>query len=103
MLNYLHFKTLYSKRQNVDALFLITVFRTQLTAVPLWMLLVSVRPLNKLGSFLPATSVMPQDLALQQGASQLQTASADLRTFSVNIPSPLRIHFTLLNPTELRH
>jgi hypothetical protein len=44
---------------------------------------------------------MPQDLALQKGASLLQT-STNFWTFSVNISSPLRIYFSLLNPTELR-
>jgi hypothetical protein len=39
-------------------------------------------------TFPPLKSVMCQDLALQQGAQQLQTASADLWTFSVNITSP---------------
>jgi hypothetical protein len=43
------------------------------------------------------------DLALQQGASRLQTASANLWTFSINITSPLRLHFPLLIPTELQH
>jgi hypothetical protein len=47
--------------------------------------------------------VMSHDLALQQDASQLQIASADLWAFSINIISPLRIRFPLLNPTELRH
>jgi hypothetical protein len=46
---------------------------------------------------------MPQDLALQQGASWLQTTSANLWTFSINITSPFRIHFPVLIPTELRH
>jgi hypothetical protein len=69
----------------------------------LWILLVSVYPVSKLETFPPVTSVMSQDLALQQGASRLQTASANLWTFSINITSPLRIHFPLLNPTELRH
>jgi hypothetical protein len=56
---------------------------------------------KQIRDFFTLTSEMPQDLALQQGASQLQTTSADLWTFSVNIASPLRIHFHLLNPTEL--
>jgi hypothetical protein len=43
---------------------------------------------------------MSQHLALQQGASQLPTASADHWTFSINVPSPLRILFPLINPTE---
>jgi hypothetical protein len=68
--------------------FLLTPSRTKLTVVPLWILLVSVYPLRELGTFSLLSSVMPQDLALQQGASQLQTASADLWTFSINISSP---------------
>jgi hypothetical protein len=94
MLNYLHpgdkILTLY---------FLLTLSRTKLTVV-LWTLLASMYPLSKLGTVPPLTSVMSQDLFLQQGASRLQT---NLWTFSVNIPSPLRIQFPLLNPTELRH
>jgi hypothetical protein len=46
---------------------------------------------------------MSQDLALEQGASQLQTTSENLWAFSINITSPLRIHFPLLNPVELHH
>jgi hypothetical protein len=46
---------------------------------------------------------MSQELALQQGASLLQTTSANLWTFSIYITSPLRIHFPLLNPTDLHH
>jgi hypothetical protein len=54
---------------------------------------------------LPLTSVMSQDLALQQqGALRLQTSSANLRMFStIHITSPLRICFPLLNPSELQH
>jgi hypothetical protein len=45
--------------------------------------------LNKLGDFPPSTSVMSQDLALQQGMSQLQISSEDLWTFSIYILSRL--------------
>jgi hypothetical protein len=102
MFNYLHFKNLHSRRQNLDALFLINVFKKN-KALPLWTLLVSVYPLSKLETLSPVTSEMSQDLALQQGASRLQTASANLWTFSINITSLLRIRFPLFNPTELRH
>jgi hypothetical protein len=61
---------------------------------------VSVYPLNKLESFPSSKSVMSQRLALQQGSSRLQTPSEDLWAFSVNMTSPLRINFALLNPTE---
>jgi hypothetical protein len=46
---------------------------------------------------------MPQDLALQNGASRLETTSANLWTFSVNTVSSLRIYFPLFNPIELHH
>jgi hypothetical protein len=76
--------------------FLLTLSRTKLTVVLLWILLVSVYPLSKLRTFPPLTSVMSQDLALQQGVSQLQTAYADLWTFSINILSPQRVLFRCL-------
>jgi hypothetical protein len=44
-------------------------------------------------SFSPSLIII---IRRQQGASQLQTASANLSTISVNIPSPLRKHFPLL-------
>jgi hypothetical protein len=59
-------------------------------------------PANQFVAFPPLTSATSQDLAIQQGASRLQT-SANLRTFTINMTSPLKIHFPLLNPTELRH
>jgi hypothetical protein len=74
---------------------------TKLTVTLLWLLLVSVYPLSKLETTPPLTSVMSQDLALQQGASRLQTTSENLWRASIDIPSPLRIHFPLRNPTEL--
>jgi hypothetical protein len=46
---------------------------------------------------------MSQDLALPEGAPQLQTTTANLGIFSINITLPLRIQFPLLTPTELRH
>jgi hypothetical protein len=48
-------------------------------------------------------SVMSQDLALQQGASQLETTSADLWTFSINITLLLTIHVPLPNSTDISH
>jgi hypothetical protein len=85
MLNDLHFKKLYFRRQNLDTLFLINVSRrTKLILVLLWILLVSVYPLSKLETSPILMSVMSQDLALQQGASRLQTTSANLWTFSIN-------------------
>jgi hypothetical protein len=59
--------------------------------------------LSKLETFLPLTSVMSQDLALQESASQVQATSADLWMFSVNSTSPLMSHFRLLTPTEFHH
>jgi hypothetical protein len=75
--------------------------RTEFTVVLLWIQLVSVYPLSKLETSPPLTSVMSQELAVQQGASRLQT-SANLWTFSINMTFHLRTHFRLLNPTELR-
>jgi hypothetical protein len=83
--------------------FLLSSSRTKSTVDLSWLLLVSVYPLSKLDTFPLLMSVMCQELALQQGASQLQTTSASLWTFSINITSPFRIHFPLLNPTELQH
>jgi hypothetical protein len=97
MLNYLHVKTLYFRRQNRDALCLIKVFEDEIDYCSI---------MDNFSLRVPTstalTSVMYQDLALRQGASRLQT-SADPWTCSINITSPLRIHFRLLNPTELRH
>jgi hypothetical protein len=62
-------------------LFLLTFSRTKSTVLPLWILLVSVYPLRKLGDLSGFMSVMSQDLALHKGVPQLQTASADLWTF----------------------
>jgi hypothetical protein len=81
---------------------LLTFSRTKLTVILLWIELVSVYPLNKLETFPPLTSVMSQDLALQQGASRLQTTPENFGRFQ-NITSSFMIHFPLLNPTELLH
>jgi hypothetical protein len=62
-----------------------------------------VYPLNKSETFQPLESVIFQGLALQQGASQLQTASADRWTFLANIPFQLMIYLPLLNLTKLHH
>jgi hypothetical protein len=78
--------------------FLLTFSRTKLNVVLLWILLVSVFPLSKSEISPPLSSVMPQ--ALQHGASWLQTTSANLWTFSINMTSPFRIHFPLLSPIE---
>jgi hypothetical protein len=53
-------------------------------------------PTKQIREFPTFTSAMPQDLALQQGASRLQTTSAHLWAFSVNITSPSRVHFACL-------
>jgi hypothetical protein len=83
--------------------FLLKLSRIKLTVVLLRILLLSTYPLNKLETIPTLKSVVSQDLALQQVVSRLQTASADLWTVSINITSPFRIHYPLLNPTELRH
>jgi hypothetical protein len=57
--------------------FLLKFFRNKIITVALlWILLVSVYPLRRLRTLPPLTSRL--NVALLQGASQLQTASADL-------------------------
>jgi hypothetical protein len=90
----------YSENKSFLVIFYIG---TKLTVVVLWILLGSVYQVSKLETFPPLTSVMSQDLALQQGASQLKTTSANLWTFPINITSPSRICFVLFNNAELRH
>jgi hypothetical protein len=46
---------------------------------------------------------MLNELSLQQGASQLQTISANLWTFSINIIYLLSIHFPSLNFAQIYH
>jgi hypothetical protein len=75
--------------------------RTKLTVVLLRIQSVPLYAQNKLETFPPLTSVMSQDVALQHGASRLQTTTANLWTFSINVTSPLRTHFFLFNRTEL--
>jgi hypothetical protein len=72
MSNYLQFKTLYSRRQNLEAVFHINVLRTKLAVVLLWILLFSVYPLSKLETFSTLTSVISQESVLNQDASRLQ-------------------------------
>jgi hypothetical protein len=94
---YLSFKTLYSRRKNLGALFSINIFKNKIDCCSI-MNTVGLRVSSKqIRESPPLISLMSQDLGLQQGASQLQTAFAYIWT---NISSPLRIHFPLLNPTE---
>jgi hypothetical protein len=67
MLNYLHFKNIYSRRQNLDALFLINVFKNEYCSVMGTVSLLY--PLSKLETFPLVMSVLSQ-----QGASRLQTS-----------------------------
>jgi hypothetical protein len=53
-------------------------------------------PAKQISDFPLLILVTSQDLALHQSASRLQTASADLWTFSINMTSPLRILFICL-------
>jgi hypothetical protein len=101
LLNIYVLKRIISGDKILTLYFLLIFSRIKLTVVLLWIVFVSVYPLSKLETFVPLTSIMSQDLALQRGASRLQTASANLWTFSLNITSPLSMHFPLLNPTEL--
>jgi hypothetical protein len=66
MLNYLFLKC-FVLGDKVLKFYLLTFWRTKLTVVLLWMLLMSMYPLGKLEAFLPLTSVISQELELQQG------------------------------------
>jgi hypothetical protein len=103
MLNYLQFKKHYCRQQKLVALFLIHFFKNKIDCCSIMDTVGLLYPLSKLEISQPSKSVMSQDLTLKQGASRLQTISANLWTFSINITSPLRIQFPLLNPTELCH
>jgi hypothetical protein len=115
MSNYIHFTTLYSRWQNVDALLVIEVFKNKIYSYSLmdtaglrlptkqirdlstfnvrivWRLskltASLLYALSKLKTYPLLMSVMSQDWAFQQGASLLQTF-ADLWTFSINISPP---------------
>jgi hypothetical protein len=80
--------------------FLLTFPRTKLTVVLLWILLVSVYPLNKLGTFPPLTSVLSQDLALQQGMSAANSICRSPDVFNKHTIS-LRILFPLFNTVKI--
>jgi hypothetical protein len=54
-------------------------------------------PTEQIGDFSHFNFSNVSRLSLQQIASRLQTTSADFWTFSVNITSPLSIHFPRLN------
>jgi hypothetical protein len=103
VLNYLRFEPFIPVDKILMLYFLLMFAGTKMTIVLLWISLVSVYPLSKLGKFSLLTSVMSQNLAHQQGASRLQPTSTNPWTFSINITSPLRRHFPLLNPIELRN
>jgi hypothetical protein len=83
MLNYLHFKTLYCRQQNLDPL--LKFSRTKLTIVVMDNVGLLV-PTKEIRDFLAfKLSHVTQELALQQGVSWLQTTSANIWTFSINI------------------
>jgi hypothetical protein len=75
ILNYLNPRTIYSRRQHLDALLLVTFPWIKSTVVLLWTLLVSMYPLSKLRTFKFLILIMIQNLVLHQGSSQLQRAS----------------------------
>jgi hypothetical protein len=100
MLNYLHFKKLPSRQQNLDTIFVTNIFKNLFDFCYIVDIVCHVIPTKQIRDFSTLTSVISQELALQQGASRLQTISESLWTFSINISSPLRIQFPLLNPTE---
>jgi hypothetical protein len=90
MLYYLLFEMLYSRLLNLDALFLNNVLKNTIGCCSIMDTAGLRVPLSNFEIIPPLTLVMSQDLALQQGASRLQT-SAHLWTFSVTTKSLLRI------------
>jgi hypothetical protein len=65
--------------------FLNTLFQNKINFVLLWLLLPSTYALGKSGAFPPSMPAMSQDLVLHHSMLQLQTASAELWTFLINI------------------
>jgi hypothetical protein len=87
MPNYLRFKKLDCKRQNLDALFLINDFKNKICCCSL---------MDTVGLRLPTFTV--------SNVSRLSPSTRRVpAAFSINITSPSRIHFTFLNATELHH
>jgi hypothetical protein len=74
MLNYLHFKTLYFRQQNLDDLLVINVFKNK-TGCSI-MDSVGPRVPTKQNKDFSTFNVSMSQEALQQGVSQLQTASS---------------------------
>jgi hypothetical protein len=88
---------------NLDVSFLINVYMNKIDCCSVMDTVGFRVPTKQVKRLLPPTSVMFEDLALQQGSSPLQTTFANVWTFPLSITSPLRIHLGLLNFTELHH
>jgi hypothetical protein len=80
MLNYLQFKALYSRWQNLASLFLINVFKNKIDCSIMDTVGLRV-PTKQIRDFSTFNVSNVSRLILQQGASQLQRASANLWTF----------------------
>jgi hypothetical protein len=100
MMNYLHFENFHYSAYNLDPLFVSNIFIKKIACYSL-MNSVLIHVLIEQTRYFSTFDVNKiQVLSRQQGTSRLRTSS-DLCTFSINIQSSLRIHFTLLNPIEL--
>jgi hypothetical protein len=86
----LHFKKFYCRLQHRDAVVLITDFKTKTdywsVMDPVGLRVSTIKKSRDFSTFNIIMIIMFQ--ALQHGVAQLQTASADLWTFSINIPPP---------------
>jgi hypothetical protein len=89
--------------QNLDALFLIYVSKNKVDGYSIIDTVHLSIPTKQIIYFPTFNFSNVLRLALQQEVSRLETEPANLWTFTINITSPLRINFPLLNPTELRH
>jgi hypothetical protein len=97
MLNCQHLINLYSWRQNLDALLLSNVFKNKIDCCSVMDTVGLLAPCKQIRDFTTFNVSNVSRLTLQQGASRLQITPANFWTFSINLTSPLRINFSLIN------
>jgi hypothetical protein len=89
--------------KNLDTLSLINVFKNKIDCSIMDTVGLHVPIISKSETFLAFTSLIFQDLVLQQGSSWLQTTLANLWAFFNKNNISLRVHFPLLNPARIHH
>jgi hypothetical protein len=67
MLNYLYLKTLYCRRQHLDAIFLVNIFKNKINCYSIMDTVGLHIPAKQIRGFPLLDSKMSRDLALQQG------------------------------------